>query len=131
MRTPTLSPDMPKTLEFTLEPVPVGRVSILARVTLEDKNDIVRVANHTGLSQQDVMRMCLMQAVRAVMKHIRAVENADRRIDEVMTPAPQVDEGKVEGDYVPDETEIAEDHANEQQGSPVFDPNVAPGARKS
>jgi hypothetical protein len=41
-------------------PVEHGRVQVLTRVPPADKDDLVRISNHTGFSQQDVMRMFLV-----------------------------------------------------------------------
>lgn len=58
----------PKAITVPVDPVVKGRVQVLTRVTSDDKNDIMRVVNIVGMTQQDVMRMFLMQSIRAFLK---------------------------------------------------------------
>lgn len=68
------TPELPKKIEFDLEPVVHGRVQVLCRITTEDKNDLMRVVNYTGLNQQEVMRMLLVRACRKYVAMMKAQE---------------------------------------------------------
>jgi hypothetical protein len=74
----------PQRLEFDLMPVEHGRVQVLTRVPPADKDDLVRISNHTGFSQQDVMRMFLVCGMRAFLAKVRAEAEREKGITEVM-----------------------------------------------
>lgn len=75
---------MPARIEIELEPVEKGRVQIMARLTLEDRNDLVRASNYTGLNQQDVMRMFLVRGIRKFLATVAAQQPSGTEVGEVV-----------------------------------------------
>jgi hypothetical protein len=73
---------LPPKIEIDLERVNAGRVQMLTRITMEDRNDFMRVVNYLGWTQQDVMRMLLVQGIRKVVAFIQAEQPSAE-------PAPQ------------------------------------------
>jgi hypothetical protein len=121
----------PQRLEFDLMPVEHGRVQVLTRVPPADKDDLVRISNHTGFSQQDVMRMFLVCGMRAFLAKVRAEAERQEGITEVMTdnsqanPLSEETVATIENAVKTDLKEL-----QEQSTEQLFDPSVPPGVRR-
>jgi hypothetical protein len=119
----------PQRLEFDLMPVEHGRVQVLTRVPPADKDDLVRISNHTGFSQQDVMRMFLVCGMRAFLAKVRAEAEREKGITEVMqdnSAAPAAPDEVVQEIHA--DNSLAE--LNEGIQDMHLDPSVPPGVRK-
>lgn len=124
----------PQRLEFDLTPVEHGRVQVLTRVPPADKDDLVRISNHTGFSQQDVMRMFLVCGMRAYLAKVQAEAEREEGITEVMTDNSQVEEIPMTNTGVTEEEDsmdVFNTQDNERRDrEATFDPSVPPGVRK-
>jgi|ERR1041385_1778000 hypothetical protein len=132
----------PKLGEVELMPVPHGRTQVMTRVTTEDKNDLVRVVNATGLALQDVQRMFLMCGVRAYLagkfKEKTMLGKDEESVDEAtkLHPSMSADErGRVIAKRHelglektgPIENTQAEDDPHD---TVMFDPELPPGVTR-